>query len=207
MALSGREGVLESLRTNSAERQRILLLFDQEEALSPEERCRKIQADLRWSDPEQFWKTFAFTSIADWPNLFEHRSDRLHILLHIADVAVIGIRRADFDGYLLQLLQGPANEQIAEKLLPKELANQESINRLLQKGEVEFTKLMQSNGYPWTHAKSWLYAYITAFQCGQSHVWLARDVVKVAPDDELRRVFASLIASWDRLVAEDRYTA
>lgn len=202
--LRGKEGILEALRTETAERQRILLIFDQEDASTPEDRCRKTEADLRWSDPEQYWEKFAFTPVADWPNLFEHRSNKLHIVLHIADAAVDGISRTDFDGYLLRLLQGTAKQEIAGRLL---LHDGELASRLLQKGESEFFALMQSNGYPWTHAKSWLYAYITAFQFRQSHVWFARDIVKVAPEEELRRVFASLIEAWNRLLIDYGDTA
>ena len=203
--LRGAQGVLESLRTETSEQQKILLLFDQENASSLEGCCRKIETDLRWSDPVGFWKTFTFTSIPDWPNLFEHRSDRLHIVLHIANAGMDGVTRADFDGYLLRLLQGTAKQKIAEKLLS---TNDRTLAiRLLDKGEAEFTTLMQSNGHPWTHAKSWLYAYITAFQFRQSHVWFARDVVNVAPEDELRRVFASLIAAWERLVIDNGESA
>lgn len=196
--IRGQEGVLETLRTETAERQRILLLFDQEDASSTEERCRKIEADLRWLDSQRFWETFNFTSIAGWSNLFKHRSDRLHIVLHIADARIDGLPGADFDGYLLRLLQGTAKQEIAERLLSADARLLAS--RLLQKGEAEFGALMRSNGHPWTHSKSWLYAYITAFQFRQSHVWFARDVVRGAPEDELRRVFASLIIAWERLI-------
>ncbi|MCB8954651.1 MAG: AAA family ATPase [Ardenticatenales bacterium] len=194
--LKGKEGVLEPLRS-SISLERVLLLFDQENDQQAEDRCRKIEADLRWSDPDGCWQSFTFESIAGWPNIFEHYSNKLHIVLHIADVRVEGLQGADFDGYLLQLLQGPASQNIAEKLL----ATQSQLaNRLLKKGEEEFTVLMQSNGHPWTHAKSWLYAYITAFQFRQSHVWFARDIVEKAPEDQLRQVFASLIAAWECLI-------
>lgn len=202
--LRGEEGILEVLRSETSKQQRILLLFDQEDAPNPTERCRKIEADLRWSDPQQFWATFAFTPTEGWSNLFEHRSDRLHIVLHIADARVEGISGADFDGYLLRLLHGEAKEEIAERLLSHDGV---LVRRLLQKGEAEFTALMQSNGHPWTHAKSWLYAYITAFQFRQSHVWFARDVINAAPEDELRRVFAALIAAWERLVIDNGESA
>lgn len=194
--LRGAEGVLEALRSETSEKQRVLLLFDQENAPQAEKRCRRIEADLRWSDSAGYWQTFAFAPIADWPNLFEHLSDRLHIVLHIADVGMDGIPGRDFDGYVLRLLQGPARQEIAERVS----TDRQMAGRLLQKGETEFTALMQRNGYPWTHAKSWLYAYITAFQFRQSHVWFARDVVESAPEGELRQVFAPLIEAWNRLL-------
>lgn len=62
---------------------------------------------------------------------------------------------------------------------------------------------MERNGFPWTHNKSWLYAYITAFQFRQSHVWFAEKVVEVAPQEALKRVFASLIAAWNLLLEGD----
>ncbi len=195
-ALKGESGLLETLRSETSESQRVLLLFDQEDEQQAEDRCRRIEADLRWSDPDGYWQTFTFESIANWPNLFEHLSDRLHIVLHIADVGMDGIPGRDFDGYVLHLLQGPARQEIAERVA----TNRQMAGRLLQKGETEFTALMQRNGYPWTHAKSWLYAYITAFQFRQSHVWFARDVVESAPEGELRRVFAPLIEAWNRLL-------
>jgi hypothetical protein len=169
-----------------------LLIFDQEDAASPEERKNQIEADLRSTD---FWTDISFNRINGWNNLFEYHQNDFHIVLHISSADVEGVPRRDFDGYILQLLLGPEKESIATRLAPEGV----SPGELLRKAEEELDTLMKRNGYPWTHSKSWLYAYITVFQFRQSHVWFAKRVVEVAPENELRRVFASLIEAWNRL--------
>jgi len=173
---------------------RLLLIFDQEDSLSPSDRITQIAHDLRRHD-STFWRSASFAPMQGWANLFEYKANNMHIVLHISGPGIEGINRRDFDGYILELLQGPAKEKIAGQLAPQGVKPKE----LLKKAEEELAQLMKSNGYPWTHAKSWLYAYITVFQFRQSHVWFARKVVEVAPENELRRVFASFIEAWNRL--------
>lgn len=184
--------ILETLK-NLPHQERLLLIFDQEDAESPRARADVVTQDLELD----------FQSIEDYSNLFMYTSSELKVVLHISDAKVEGIERRDFDGYILQLLQSSYKDKIAQRLVPAG----NSPTKLLEKAECEITRLMRDNGYPWTHAKSWLYAYITAFQFRQSHVWFARDVLKVALSDELRnelendvkQVFTSLIAAWDLL--------
>ncbi len=190
--LKGAEGYLERLR-NEPQLQRVLLLFDQEDRATPQQRATEIAEALRWDDP--FWSNFEFQPIDGQDNLFEHRSDKLHIVLHISNASVDGITCRDFDGYILQLLQGAHKEEIARALVPSTQPQE-----LLKKAEEEISRLMQRNGFPWTHAKSWLYAYITVFQFRQSHVRFAARVVEYAPEEELRRVFAPLIRAWEHLL-------
>ncbi len=113
--LAGAEGHLERLRSEP-ELQRVLLLFDQEDSPSPHQRAAEIAQALRWDDP--FWRDFSFQPIDGQDNLFEHRSGKLHIVLHISNASVDGITHRDFDGYILQLLQGAHKEEIARALVP-----------------------------------------------------------------------------------------
>lgn len=167
----------------------LLLIFDQETDSSELDTARRIGNDVG----------LAFSPITDYSNLFEAREGNLYTVLHISNAAVGGIPNRDFDGYVLALLQGPRKLDIATRLSPTE----QDPRNLLQKAEQELTQLMHRNGFPWTHNKSWLYAYITAFQFRQSHVGFAKEVVKSAPASELRQVFASLIAAWNLLIQGD----
>ena len=194
LALKERNPIAPRMHNGSV---RVLIVFDQEDTSSPQSRMEKIQSDL--SD-NNFWRNLSFQPINGTDNLFEHKDAQLHIVFHISNASVNGISRKDFDGYILQLLQGPNKREIASRLIP----SGQDVNRLLQKAEQEFTDLMSNNGFPWRHNKSWLYAYITAFQYRQSHVWFARDVVKAAieVDCEITRsVFTSLITAWERLIS------
>jgi len=165
----------------------LLLVFDQDEANSPADRADKLGDDLGLS----------FTPIEDCEcgNLFEAGENGLKIVLHVSNASSGSIENRDFDGYILNLLQGSFKEEIARKI-----SDFRDVSELLRKSEHEITELMQNNGYPWKRNKSWLYAYITAFQFRQSHVWFAEQVVQVAPERELRRVFRPLINAWSWLV-------
>ena len=171
----------------------VLFVLDQEDSPTPLDRKDQFLRDLQKRDPFGFWSGISFSPV--YNNVFEHQANNLHLVLHISDAIVPGISRRDFDGYILNILQDP---NINQKVAGGVVASGQNCQKLLQKAEIEFTNLMSSNGYQWTHAKSWLYAYITAFQYRGSHVWFARDVVTYTPDNELRRVFASLIAAWNR---------
>ncbi|MCD6389838.1 MAG: hypothetical protein J7L69_10545 [Desulfobulbaceae bacterium] len=167
----------------------LLLIFDQDQADSPRDRANKLGKDLGLS----------FNSFIDCEhdNVFWATSKNgLKIVLHVSNVAADGIKNCDFDGYILQLLQGPHKEAIAERIVPGDHDHKE----LLRKAEKEITKLMRDNGFFWHRNKSWLYAYITAFQFRKSHVWFSAEVVQHAPESELKRVFSSLIDAWDLLI-------
>lgn len=175
--------------------QRILLVFDQEMAPSPQHRANRIARDLSCQNPRT-WGSLSWIPLRIYPNLFKAQVRSTCIVLHISDASGPNIANKDFDGYILQLLTGPAKIKIASQLAPSGM----DPNILLSKAETEFTNLMRCNGFPWRRNKAWLYAYITAFQFRQSHVWFAKRVVECAPSNELRRVFAQLIAAWDWLV-------
>jgi len=180
---------------------KVLFVLDQEDSPSQLDRKDKFLRDLQQRDTGGFWSSISFFPSPNYSNVFEYQANNLHLVLHISDAIVPGISRRDFDGYILNILQNPViNQQVVSRIV----ASGQNCQRLLQKAEIEFTNLMVSNGYSWTHAKSWLYAYITAFQYRGSHVWFARDVVTHTPDDELRRVFASLIAAWNCFEQEER---
>jgi hypothetical protein len=166
---------------------RLLLVFDQEDAATPQDRATLIGQKLN----------LQFSPYQPYDNLFEHNEPDLHVMLHVSSAGAPGIQRKDFDGYILQLLQSQSMTSKAEKLVGVQGYN---VNTLLTKAEKEIPQLMQNNGVPFTHAKSRLYAYITAFQFRQSHVWFAGDIVRCADEDELRSVFAPLIAAWDALI-------
>ncbi len=175
--------------------QRILLVFDQEKAPSPQHRANCIAQDLTRQNPKT-WGSLSWTPLRRYPNLFKAQVGSTCIVLHISDADDPNIANKDFDGYILQLLTGSAKIKIASQLAPSGM----NPNTLLSKAEIEFTSLMRCNGFPWQRNKAWLYAYITAFQFRQSHVWFAKKVAEYSPDNELRRVFASLIYAWDWLV-------
>lgn len=180
------DNIIENLR-KSSNRERLLLIFDQEDAATPQDRATLIGQRLG----------LHFSPYQSYSNLFECNEPDLHVMLHVSSAAIPGINRKDFDGYILQVLQGHNKMSVASRLAGVQAP---VTNHLLTKAEHEIPQLMLKNGVPWTHAKSWLYAYITAFQFCQSHVWFARDVVQHADRQELETVFASLIAAWDALI-------
>ena len=193
----GYDQVIEALAQLSlSSGQRVLLIFDQEGLPTPLSRAELIAQDLARHNP--FWRSLSWTLLRTHRNLFKAQVGGACILLHVSDATAPNIANKDFDGYILQLLNGTAKEAIASNLIPFPASSM--VLNLLQKAEDEFTHLMETNGFPWQRNKAWLYAYITAFQFRQSHVWFAKRVVESAPDNELRRVFASLIHAWDWLV-------
>ncbi|ABU60270.1 hypothetical protein [Roseiflexus castenholzii] len=170
----------------SGNQERLLLIFDQEDAATAQDRAHVIGQRLGLQfNPNQHHN-----------NLFEHRDPNLHVMLHVSNASITGIARKDFDGYILMLLQGNGKTNLAQCLARVQIPS----NALLTKTEQELPDLMQKNGITWSHAKSWIYAYITVFQYRQSHVWFARDVIENADEQELRSVFAPLIAAWDALL-------
>ncbi len=180
----------------------LLLMFDQEDSPSPSARAEMIKQDLSEGSHAGFWSAIEWQKINALENVFECWIGNLHIVLHVANAVApmadayhLTLNR-DFDGYILQLLQGPHKETIAQNIVP----NGQNPRGLLRKAEQEMTALMRNNGYPWYRNKSWLYAYITAFQFRQSHTWFAAEVVRHTPRQELERVFASLIVSWNVLI-------
>lgn len=171
----------------SSNRERLLLIFDQEDAATPQDRATLIGQRLG----------LHFSQIPSYSNLFECNDPDLHVILHVSSAAIPDINRKDFDGYILQLLRGQNKMSVARHLAG---VWKPVTNHLLTKAEHEIPQLMRKNRVSLTHAKSWLYAYITAFQFCQSHVWFARDIVQYADEQELHNVFASLIAAWDALI-------
>lgn len=178
--------LIPTLRTSGAQ-ERLLLIFDQEDAATPQDRATLIGQSLG----------LQFSPYQSYSNLFECNKPDLHVMLHVSSAAIPGINRKDFDGYILQVLQGRNKMSVASRLAGVQAP---VTNHLLTKAEHEIPQLMLKNGVPWTHAKSWLYAYITAFQFCQSHVWFARDVVQHVDRQELETVFESLIAAWNALI-------
>lgn len=148
----------------SSNKERLLLIFDQEDAATPQDRATLIGQRLG----------LHFSSYQPWSNLFECNEPNLLVMLHVSSAAIPGINRKDFEGYILQLLQGQNKMSVASRLAG---AQAPVTNHLLTKAEHDIPQLMLNNGVPLNHAKSRLYAYITAFQFCQSHVWFARDVV------------------------------
>jgi hypothetical protein len=177
--------IIETLRS-SPTFERLLLMFDQESDPLPADRADKIGRELGLS----------FHLVEGFSNLFENDDpSKRRVVLHVSDASIEGLPSCDFDGYILRLLQGSHKLEIAQRLA----SDGSNAAELLRKAEDEITEMMKKNGYPWRRAKSWLYAYITVFQFRQSHVWFAAEVVRCTPEEELRRVFASLIDAWDRL--------
>jgi len=139
--LRGEEGYLESLRRVSDGRQLALLVFDQEDLAAPRDRATKLAEKLRWNEP--FWDKFDFQPVEGVENLFEHPSSTLHLVLHVSNASIAGIDRRDFDGYLLQLLQGEYKEEIA-----REFVSAKKTSDLLRKAEEEISRLMETTVIP-----------------------------------------------------------
>lgn len=176
---------------------RVLLIFDQEKLGTPMNRAKDVAAHFRGygqRNKEVFWENFEFEPVAEHSNLFSHFSEKLSLMLHVSDATGCGENR-DFDGYILQLLQGPSKENIVNGIIK----NDQLTKTLIRKAEEEIPALMISNGFPITSSKSWLYTYIAAFQRKKSHVYFAEEVVRNSPEEDLRKVFAPLIAAWDAL--------
>ena len=181
---------------------RVLLVFDQEESSSPLKRAKKIETQLKDGDPSNFWVKVDFQPIGGFDNLFEHKEGKLHIVLHISSAHIDGINNRDFDGYILKILQGKYGKDIIKRLASQSI----STDDLIRKAEKEITELMRNNGFPWTHAKSWLYAYITVLQYRQSHVSFSRKVVEEAikvSKDYVAQIFKSLVFAWNKLATEE----
>ncbi len=174
---------------------RILLIFDQEDLQSPIERANRIANDLQQHDAK--WNGLIWTTHPLYQNLFKTYIEGTCIVLHVSDAAIQGISNRDFDGYILKLLLDKNNDEIATRLYSH---SEEMARELLRKGREEFPELMKRNNYPWIQNKSWIYAFITAFQYQQSHVWFSQKVAKCASEESLRRVFAPLIEAWNWLL-------
>ena len=190
-----RGGLLQKL---SSSRSKVLLLFDQETLRSPMARAADIAAHFQeygGRNDETFWESFRFEPFSRHDNLFCHVSDRLELILHVADAAGPFNGNRDFDGYILRLLQGSEKAAIAQRL-----AKDGSLaDRLIRKAETEMPAMMETNGVPIDSSKSWLYIYIATFQQKTSHVGFAENVVRNASEDALREVFDPLITAWNTL--------
>lgn len=184
------ERLLETLQQGTS-LNRLLLIFDQEDTSTAIARATMIGTRLGLN----------FTQYKSHANLFENHSGNLRILLHISSPTTSNIARKDFDGYILQILQSLGDDQklaLGQRLLGNQAVN---INEIFRKAEQEIPALMERNHYSWTHAKSWIYAYITAFQFRQSHVAFACAVVEASPENTLKTVFDQLIAAWEGLLS------
>jgi len=176
---------------------RVLLVVDQELLKEPPERAAHIERhfqDFGGRNHIDFWENFRFSPCPGFDNLFLHRSEKLELMLHVSDESGPTENR-DFDGYILQLLQGRKKDEIVTELI----TDKQLTKKLIRKAETEMPALMTANGYPISSSKSWLYFYIAAFQQKKSHAFFAGEVVRHSPDTELRKVFAPLIAAWDAL--------
>lgn len=203
----GYEQVVEMLAKDSAILQpgrRIMLIFDQENAPSEQARANQIAQDLQSKqDPNNpIWNGLSWVSLSPTlSNLFKAHHRDSCIVLHISNASGPGIQNKDFDGYILQLIQSSNAASFVQGIIPSYM----NLNAqdLIQKAYNEFTQIMQNNGFPWQKNKAWLYAYITAFQFRNSHVWFAKRVVEQAIRQNqglVQQVFAPLIFAWDWLV-------
>lgn len=186
------ERLLETLQQGTSPN-RLLLIFDQEDTSTAIDKAKMISTRLG----------LHFIQYKSHANLFEHHSGNLRILLHISSPTTSNIARKDFDGYILQILQSLGDDQklaLGQRLLGNQAATL-NINEIFRKAEHEIPALMERNHYPWTHAKSWIYAYITAFQFRQSHVAFACAVVEASPENTIKTVFDPLIAAWEGLLS------
>ena len=189
-------GLLENYRKGPFAR-RVLVIVDQERLDAPNERAADIERHFQEFGKRnhvEFWEKFSFRSLGDHENLFVHSSKKMELALHVSDAPGPGGNR-DFDGYVLQLLQGPEKNAIAANLVKDERL----AGKLLRKAEEEMPALMADNGFPIASSKAWIYIYIAAFQQRKSLVGFAETVVGKAVEGSLKEVFAPLIAAWNAL--------
>ncbi len=189
-------GLLEDYRKGPHAR-RLLVIVDQEKLDSPTERAADVERHFQefgGRNQIKFWENFSFRSLGDHENLFVHSSKKMELALHVSDAPGPGGNR-DFDGYVLQLLQRPEKNAIAEDLVK----DARLAGKLLRKAEEEMPALMSDNGFPISSSKAWIYIYIAAFQQRKSLVGFAESIVEKAVEDALKEVFAPLIAAWNAL--------
>lgn len=192
-SLPGEEGILKAIEWShpashrgSKGPARVLLVFDQENASTPEKRAKKIGKDLNLS----------FNPIIDeCKNLFEYKSKKINVILHISS---INNKWNMFEGYILEILSGKDRSCIIRKMMRSNI-HPSQVEQLIN----ECNELMERRQFHWIDAKARLYAYMAALKFRSSHVWFAREVVKAAIEcklhQELRRVFDCLIKAWERL--------
>lgn len=174
----------------------ILLVFDQERDIEPEDTARNI-----------FGHDFLFDSVSSRNNLFTgNLNNGTKVVLHVATAESPDGNR-DFDGYVLQLIDKLNDrtvntwlENVADGYLKDHYDNSSATQILIHTlGREKIPNLMNSNQWRILRSKTLIYSYITALQADTSHVWFSEKIIRYAPDDILKDVFADLIAAWNLL--------
>lgn len=190
---------------------RILLMFDQEKMSSPSDVKDELEKHIQRFNP-----TFEFHPHNEFSNVFTGKlsiqENLISIAIHVAEKEFcLNDRNKDFDGYILELLKNETGQSIIRQILTDNkiiklsklreiIENDPDFAGIVHKlGEKDIPSLIESNNWPILRSKTILYSYITALQIGKSHVWLCEKVIDKADEQNLRTVFASLIAAWDEL--------
>lgn len=188
---------------------RILLMFDQEKMSSPTDIKDKLERHIQRFNP-----TFEFHPHNEFSNVFtgelSTQENSILIAIHVADNSFgLSDGNKDFDGYILELLKNETGHSIIQNILINDLRisalrtkvedNPRMAQIVHQLGEQDIPSLMNEKDWSVMRSKTILYSYITALQLGINHVWFCKNVVEKADEQNLRTVFASLIAAWDEL--------
>lgn len=190
---------------------RILLVFDQEQRNSPDE----VKSILENRFDGLYFDT---DTINSYSNIFIGYYQDTHIALFVSNIDSPDGNK-DFDGYIVQVIERLGSEATRlwfedarvnnrdDDRLPaylRGLREQRNINyniiHLL--GLNDIPNIMNERQWDIQRSKTRLYAYITALQLNKSHVWFAEKLVKWAPENILREVFAPLIRAWEFLVED-----
>lgn len=188
---------------------RILLMFDQEKMSSPSDAKDELERHI-----QRFNHTFEFHPHNDFSNVFtgelSTQENSILIAIHVADNSFgLSDGNKDFDGYILELLKNETGHSIIQNILTNDLKisalrakvedDPEMAQIVHQLGGQDIPLLMREKQWSVMRSKTILYSYITALQLGISHVWFCKNVVEKADEENLKRVFSSLIAAWDEL--------
>lgn len=192
---SGKKGILVNPPSD-----RILLMFDQE-------KLSNLEDDVISKIKERLQQHNISSDLSNqydkYPNIFlwEIYMERgpLSVSVHVADKESPDGNK-DFDGYVVDLLQRQGGVSIAEKMLKRN--HREMAQVVHQIGGQDIPSLMENKRWPINRSKTILYSHITAMQLGKSHVYFSESVVEKSDEQDLRIVFASLIAAWDALKKE-----
>ncbi len=189
---------------------RVLLMFDQEKMSSPSEVKSRIEDHFGNFDID-----FEIRQHNDFSNIFTGKISKEDgenlFAIHVSDKLFCSTDgNKDFDGYILELLNDELGRSIVQGLLTDRKltisplrriieSNQDMTNTVHKLGGQEIPSLMEEKEWSIRRSKTIIYSYITALQIEKSHVWFCEKVIDKADEENLKRVFSSLIAAWDEL--------
>ena len=193
---SGKKGIFISPHAN-----KILLMFDQEQIsdLGKDVKSRveiylkKYDINSNFHQHDKYSNVFIGTVDTD--------DVSLSVVVHVANKESPDGNK-DFDGYIVELLQCLKGVPIVKNILDGNitaLKKPDMAQVVCQIGGQDIPLLMEEKQWSIKRSKTILYSYITAMQIGKSHTIFSEKVVEKSDEEDLRNVFASLIAAWDSL--------